>query len=383
MISSFFRTLSVLTISLVTFGCGTQVKETSINITDATHTDAPIVLNSFWIRDEAGRSLLDPQTSGLVEWRDSSLLSIPDGSADVSQVLQVLQIDPVNNRIVAKMPITSSETVQQGCFGEYLSDRPDLEALAIDPEDDSIFYTVTEDARRYSLSPECAAKFKETGSTEYPTLLVRMQLNQAGDAIQITDVRPLQYSPDMKIGNHANDGIEGMTFGEGRELFLALEKDDNFAARIFSVSLDEGFWASSEFVQVKDEKLDIPTFDDGRPHPINGMTFTKYQGAPWLIAAARNDNEIWLIDANKKQNTKVIKVDFLAEVFSDNANECPEFEVMDNFSMEGVAVMDDELWIVNDPWKQNYMKNVQCPANTQNYQRNAPLLTKIKLERLF
>lgn len=340
-----------------------------------------IPLKAFWLYDIDGEILRDPQTSGLVSWRNNTLVSVADGSAHESQVLKLLQVDPVAKRIVKKIPFAMSESLAKSCFADFLSERPDLEALVVDPSDDSIFYIVTEDASDYQLSATCQQQFGETGSTEFPTLLLRIKLSVDGNSAQITHARALQYSAEMNIGNFPNDGIEGMTFGLNGQLYLALEKDENYHARIFSVTINEEFWTSDEFAPVTDLALDIPVFGDKKPHPINALTYVNYQGNDWLLAAARNDNQLWLIDVNGKRETQVMSLTFHAEI--KDGEGCPAFELMDNYSMEGMAVADDTLWLVNDPWKHNYLKNLQCPANKANYEKMAPLLTSIKLEDLF
>ena len=60
-----------------------------------------------------------------------------------------------------------------------------------------------------------------------------------------------------------------------------------------------------------------------------------------------------------------------------NPNGCPEFEFLDNASIEGVAVSDKQLYLVNDPWKRNYAKNIQCEAWREAYEAFAPQLYQI------
>ena len=81
--------------------------------------------------------------------------------------------------------------VRRSCFSQYLADEPDLEALVADPEQPNVFYTVTEDATRTgALSDRCQQRYEATGSTDYPTLLVRIEKHDSGNAT-MTHVRPL------------------------------------------------------------------------------------------------------------------------------------------------------------------------------------------------
>jgi len=66
-------------------------------------------------------------------------------------------------------------------------------------------------------------------------------------------------------------------------------------------------------------------------------------------------------------------MDFMAPADADMEN-CAATERMDNASIEGVAVINDTVWMINDPWKVNYLKNIQCPVNRKRYEAMAPLL---------
>ncbi|XOV79821.1 MAG: hypothetical protein ACFHVJ_02420 [Aestuariibacter sp.] len=339
----------------------------------------PVRLNALWVKEPSGEVMLDPQTSGLAAWRDGSLLTISDGSAHESQRLKIIRLDPQTQTIVApKFPIEPSPSVAQSCFAEYLSERPDLEALVVDPDDDTLFYTVTEDASRYNLSEACQAQYANSGSTPYPTVLLRLKLD--GDKVMVTHARPLRFAPEHNLIDLPNDGIEGMTFGVGRTLYLGLEKDGAGNPRVFTVQLDEQWWYSDEFADVQDAKLKVPTFTSGN-HPINALTYFYGEQQDWLIAAARNDNQIWLIDPVAQKETQIIDLRFWAEVTTDS-QECEQYELMNNYSMEGVAVAGERLWLVNDPWKVNYLKNIQCPASKSHYEKMAPLLTSIALSEI-
>lgn len=371
------KKLLPLFMALLLVGCQATKSETQVKA-----QTSPLTVESYWLHESEGGVMLDPQTSGLTVWRDGRLVTIADGSAHESQVLRLIVLDPQQFQVEQKYPIVVSPGILQGCFAQYMSERPDLEALVVDPDDDRVFYTVTEDASRNNLSPECQDKYRDTGSTEYPTLLVRLELNDSAEQVIMTHVRPLQYTAAMQVGNHPNDGIEGMSFGAGRTLYLGLEKDALYQPRIFSVELNDDFWSSVEFAQVKDEKLQLPVFSDSVPHPINALTYYQQGDEGWLIAAARNDNELWLVDPEKQRATRRIKLSFLVQT-RDTQQQCAPFEAMHNYSIEGVASGDGVLWLVNDPWKENYKKNIKCQANKPRFDAMAPLLSQIPLEQLF
>ena len=98
-----------------------------------------------------------------------------------------------------------------------------------------------------------------------------------------------------------------------------------------------------------------------------------------LIAAARNDDQLWLVDLSKQKPTQVINLRFFAPTL-DTSGQCEPYELMDNASLEGVAVAHQSIWLVNDPWKRNYLKNVQCASNQPRYEAMAPLIYELPIQ---
>jgi hypothetical protein len=335
--------------------------------------------NGHWIMEQDGQVMLNPQTSGLVKWRDG-LLTLSDRSAHPSQRLRLRTISTGNMLLSGPdLPMILSDDLQTSCFAAYISDNPDLEALAVDPDDDRVFYVITEDASYAEpMSDVCQQKFLNSGSTNYPTLLVRLEL-QANNVASMTHIRPIQFTAAMQIGDFPNDGVEALAFGQARTLYLGIEKDSNKQARIFSLQMDNEFWQSDEFAVVTKFALKLPIFDSGN-HPINGMDY--YQtpdGRDFLLVAARNDETLWVVDLSGEKETVILPIDFFAEIQT-NSEGCENYEAMDNASIEGVAVTDDTLWLINDPWKAMYLNNVQCAQNRAHYQMFAPLLFSLPIQ---
>ncbi|RDV23997.1 hypothetical protein DXV75_16185 [Alteromonas aestuariivivens] len=333
-----------------------------------------------WIKESDGTIMQDPQTSGLTLWQDK-LVSISDGSALPHQQRRLHLIEPASATLApAGAQMTMDYTVRRSCFSEYLANEPDLEAIVADPADPNVFYTVTEDATRTgALSMRCQQKYQDTGSTDYPSLLLRLQLNDSGET-HITHVRPLQFPAQLNVGNFPNDGIEGLAMAEDRTLYIGLEKDAAGLPRIFTVTLDEEFWKTQYFAEVQDPGLKLPVYQQGN-HPINGLAYYKPENSDnhYLLAAARNDNELWIIDAAGRLPARTVLMRFYAPVEQRGAD-CEAAELMDNASIEGLVVAGNTLWMVNDPWKVNYLKNLQCPSNQPHYEAMAPLLFGVELQ---
>lgn len=339
-------------------------------------TNETLTLKGTWIKEPNGKAMLDPQTSGLTFWR-GKLLSISDGSADISQRKQLHIIDPLTAKLAGhSLTMIMSERVKQSCFAAYLADSPDLEALAVDPNDDNVFIVVTEDATRSDpLTDACQKRFANSGSTDFPTVLLRLVLIDE-NTVEITHAKPIQFDDAFNVGNFPNDGIEGLTFDLDNTLYLALEKDAKGQARIFSVKINEDFWLSDNFTRVQDTQVSLPKFNS-QHHPINAIAYIPKEDNQdhkgYLVAAARNDNQLWLIDLMNQQPTKVIYLDFLAPTEVD-ASQCSPWELIDNTSIEGAVFYEGTLWLVNDPWKKHYLENIQCESNRKRYQEFSPLL---------
>ena len=336
-------------------------------------------VKGHWILEQNGNVMLNPQPSGLTEWR-GQLLTVSDRSADASQRLRIKSIVGEKAQISdIDFPMVLSQQLQNSCFANYVSNNPDLEALVVDPDDDNIFYTVTEDASYAEpMSQACQQRFVNSGSTQHPTLLIRLELH-TNNTVQMTHIRPIQFSSDMQIGNFPNDGVEALAFGKNRTLYLGVEKDSQKQARIFSLNMLHDFWTSDDFALVNKFALKLPTFKSGN-HPINGMDY--YQtadGREFLLVAARNDETLWVVDLTGKKDTLILNIDFFAEIQTNSAG-CENYEAMDNASIEGVAVVKATLWLINDPWKAVYLKNVKCEQNRQHYQMFAPLIFKLPIE---
>lgn len=353
-------------------GCSEQPEQI-----EAESSAQSLAVAGVWIKNEDGTAMADPQTSGLTVWQDK-LVSLSDGSAnsDLQRKLHFIDSDTATVKSDAeKMRLTN--LVRRSCFNSYLANQPDLEALTADPIRPGVFYTITEDATRTgALSASCEKRYEDTGSTDYPRVLVRLEKTEFGT--MMTGVKPLRFPKAFNVGDFPNDGIEGLAMASDDLLYLALEKDGNGQPRIFTLTLSNDFWKDTEFADVTDPTLNVPTFPSGN-HPINGLAYYQHEQKGFLLAAARNDNELWVISTDKNVPFKRIPMHFLAP--TDGASQdCEAMEVMDNASIEGIAVKDDTLWMVNDPWKVNYLKNIQCPVNKANYEAMAPLLFSVPLD---
>lgn len=347
---------------------------------------APVVavaehaLTGQWIRDMQQQTLPDPQTSGLT-WRHDELIAVGDQSANPDYRMKLFRINANTATFNhPPVPITISAKVRNSCFGDYLVNSPDLEALTWDRIDDKTLITVTEDASRAQLSPACGRKYAQTNSTSYPTLLLKISLNDDFSQAEVTAVRPVQFPQEAQVGNLPNDGIEGLAIDDHQNLYLALEKNSAAKPAIFKTRLTADFWAKDNFVKVIDANLTLPPLDN-KGHPINGIDFlpSPVPGHPgYLVAVARNDDQLWIFDLTNRVMPYVQPLGFY--IATDHSGLCPVYEKMVQTALEGVAVKDGRVYLVNDPWKQHYPDNIQCDVNAPHFQKMAPLLFQLEVD---
>jgi hypothetical protein len=327
-----------------------------------------------WLTDLHGQTLADPQSSGFT-WRHNEIIHIGDNSADAPLLNKLLRINPQTAQLnAAPLAITVADTVLNSCFGELFAQHPDFEALTWNRQDDTVFVTVTEDSAFISLSPECKQRYGDTNATDYPTLLVKIETDQALSRAEITAVRPVQFPKAANVGNAPNDGIEGLAFDNSGYLYLALEQNAANAPMIFKTPYDSNFWQQDGYVTVQDTAFVLPVADNN-DHPINDLDYlpSPKAGHPgYLVAVARNDDQLWIIDLSQQQPPFVQQLEFYAPTGSDNS--CPAYEKLVQTAIEGVAVHADMLYLVNDAWKKHYADNIQCPANAANFNKFAPLM---------
>ncbi|MBN27211.1 MAG: hypothetical protein CL578_19505 [Alteromonadaceae bacterium] len=340
--------------------------------------DGTMMLKGQWITEPNGDVMIDPQTSGLTVWNDK-LVSLSDRSADVSQRMQLHVISPDTAKLSGKqMMLSLSESLKDSCFAGYIQGNPDLEALVAVPDEPGVFLTITEDASSYKgLSESCVTQYGESGSVDYPFVLIRLEVQQ-DDSVLMTHARPLKFSPSFNLEDYPNDGIEGLALSQDGRLYFALERDAQDRARIFTTTLNQDTWLHDGFIVVEDSKVKLPAFKHGN-HPINALELYERDGHEYLFAAARNDEKLWLVDLAGQQETLIINLGFYAAV-NEPDDICPAWEPMDNASIEGLTIIDDTLWMVNDPWKKVYLNNISCEQNRAKFEKMAPLLFNLPIQ---
>ena len=338
-----------------------------------------------WLTEANGEWMQDPQTSGL-SYVDGKLYSISDASAKDHQIKRLHVIDPKTAMVTQKLgPIVlSPKIIQTSCFAAYLDTLPDYEALKAIPNKTNQWLIVTEDGTRgEKIEGKCFDKFTQNNFTHYPALLVKIELVDA--TLMLTGVRAIEFDPDDNMDkrglgkNIENDGIEGLAFTRDAKLLLGVEQDANNHARVFEIAYtDELFDTVDTFIKATDSKLKLP-IHMAHINPINGMDvyYPDNHSDGYLIAAARNNDQLWIIDLGKKHPPIVVDVDFYAP--SDPMCQGPAVHKIRNTALEGIAVNGNTLFLINDPWRPPYVNNATCLLDKPKYEGFTPLIFELPI----
>ena len=98
----------------------------------------------------------------------------------------------------------------------------------------------------------------------------------------------------------------------------------------------------------------------------------------FLITAARNANQLWILDLAKQKPASIVDLNLYAP--SNTTMGCAIIHKIRNTALEGVAVHKNILYLVNDPWKQEYPKNIICAQDKENYEGMSPLLFSLPID---
>ena len=329
---------------------------------------APLELRGKWVLDSTGTAIGPDsfrrglQPSALL-WRGSSLLSAGDQRSQYPGHL--FNIDPVSGRLICpplKITPPDEKPGENRHFKTYRSiPNSDFEGLAAIPGGRKL-YGITEDKVPWIsvLSLE--------GATEKPTVkleaLVEIRFPEK--------LRPWQ--------NDRNFRLEGIALADTPgKAYLAFERADDELPRILELSLAD--LATSESITARDLKISFGHVSRRKDKKksllnINDIQFLRRDKRAWLLALARDQERILLIDLESARVTRWLDLDLRD----------PAGNRIHWVSPEGLAIDQEggRLWIINDPdsVKGNYRRRGKKKA-AGPYALYTPLLFELKLSELF
>ena len=385
--------LVVLVSTFVLFGCAASQNNTvspsiaikSTNVSDVSLSQANDTFNHAtlvgkWLTQNDGALMVDPQTSGLT-FMDGRLYSVSDASAKSNQLRRLHVIDKNTAEVTQKLgPIEIAPHIQnKSCFAAYLNKQPDYEALLAIPNKTNQWLLVTEDGTRGDkIEGDCLHAFTNNYFTRYPALLVKVEL--IDDKLVLTGVRAIEFDPadntdKRDLGTYIeNDGIEGLALTRDNRLLFGIEQDANRSARVFEYPYtDTLFDTVDSFIKVTDARLQLP-LHISLINPINGMDvyYPDAQSDGYLITIARNNDQLWILDLASQRPAIIVDL----TLYAPSHEKCGENAVhkIRNTALEAAAVHNNMLYLINDPWRQQYPKNVTCSHDKVYYDGFTPLL---------
>lgn len=359
-----------------------RVNSSSVQTTATFHSETVV---GKWLTESDGKYMQDPQTSGLTFMGDD-LYSVSDASAKSQHLRRLHVVNKVTAKVTQKLgPIRLAPHITDtSCFAKHLNNRPDYEAIVAIPNTKNQWLMVTEDGTRGDkIQGECFTAFSNSHFTVYPALIVKLEL--VNDTLMLTGVRAIEFDPadntDKRVlgENIENDGIEGLAFTRDNRVLLGIEQDANRSARVFELRYSDTLFDTVDtFVQVKDSGLLFPEHM-ALINPINGMDiyYPNANSQGYLIAAARNNDQLWILDIAKKKAPKIIDL----HLYAPSDDRCGKNTVhkIRNTALEGVAVQGNTLYLINDPWRQQYPRNATCSFDKPKYDAFIPLLFHMQI----
>ncbi len=309
------------------------------------------LIQGRWIFDAQGQAVKGRperrerglQTSGLVARSTKTndqvktiLWSVGDQRSEFAG--QLFQIDPKKAWLSGSpIPLILPEKLdrEEQDFPQLHQLRawpnPDFEGLATHPNKPNTLIAITEDRQSWLLSLELETQNDKT----------RARLTQ------LTEVKfPKGTQPYKEDKNFRLEGITSRMNSEG-ELFLAYERHEDGLPKIFKVKLPQKtkspFNASTQ-AQLLNIDLSQVGFRPGKGRArlnFNGLTSLKWMNREWLLAVARDQERLVIIDVEKQRVTSTVDLHLRS----------PNGLKMLWVSPEGVALnlKENKLWIVNDP----------------------------------
>jgi hypothetical protein len=172
---------------------------------------------------------------------------------------------------------------------------------------------------------------------------------------------------------------EGCAVSEsGETLYLAFERAKDDLPRIYELPLKSA--RSGKAASLKELAIhfaDVPRRPDKASAllNLNDIQFLNRQGRPYLLAVARDQERVLVVDLEKGNVTRVVDLDL-----RDPAGNAIEW-----VSPEGLAIdaATDRIWLINDPdsVRGNYRARSE-PGATGEFADYSPLLFDVRLSAI-
>ena len=336
--------------------------------------NAPLVSRGIWVADADGKPTPPGsftrglQTSGLI-FREGELWSIGDQRSQFPG--QIFRMDPRTARLLegpVKLEVPPETAGENPEFAAYRRiPNSDFEGFALHPLEPGSLYAITEDKIPW------VAEIRLEKGPEGPAP-ARAPDSHRARIVQLTRIRfPADAEPWRDDLNFRFEGCA--IHDDGKTLFLAFERAKDELPRLYRSSLD----AARSGKEIELEKVvvafgDVPPRKD-KPEArlnLNDIAFFRHQGRPALLAVARDQERLLVVDLEKKAVTRYVDLDLLD----------PTGAAIEWASPEGVALdaPRGRVWIITDPDSvgKSYRARAES-APTGQFADYSPLLFELEL----
>ena len=300
---------------------------------------APLALRGIWVADAEGKPTPPGsftrglQTSGLV-FREGELWSIGDQRSQFPG--QIFRMDARTARLLekpVKLEVPEEKPGENSEFAAYRRiPNSDFEGFALDPLEPGTLYAITEDKIPW------VAEIHLERSQEGPA--------PASHRARIVQLGRIRFPPDAEPWREdPNFRFEGCAIhDDGKTLYLAFERAKDELPRLYR----SGLVAARSGKEIALEKVpvafgDVPPRKD-KPEArlnLNDIAFFRHEGRPALLAIARDQERLLVIDLDRSAVARCVDLDLLD----------PTGAAIEWASPEGVAIDPPRgrVWIITDP----------------------------------
>jgi hypothetical protein len=331
-------------------------------------TEPSLELRGRWVFDKDGKAVGPEafrrglQLSALA-WRKGELWTLGDQRGQYPGHL--LRLDLASARLSAapaRLHVPEPAAGENRHFAAYREiANSDFEGLAFHPTEEDVVFAVSEDKVPWIAE-------------------IHLRAADAGEP-EIVRLTELRFPKGLECWRaNKNFRIEGLAISDdGRAVYFAFERATDDLPRVLRSTLEAA--RSGDEVELEVVPVDfavLPRRANKGPAllNLNDIQFLRLEGRPHLVAVARDQERLILIDLEAGKVTRALDLDL-----RDDAGHAIQW-----VSPEGLAFDEasDRLWIVNDPDSErgNYRRRDEETASG-NYALYAPLLFEMKLSALF
>jgi len=340
--SRFLGSTAILLLALSTW-VGAEDRPTTPDV--PVTTLAPV--KGVWVLTSEGKTVPAEsfrrglQTSGLFHGQ-GLLWSVGDQRSQYPGHL--LLVDPSTGRLVGRpIRLEAPDDDSDSLVAAYRAlSNSDLEGLTRHPSKIDTLYAVTEDKHQWVIEIRLDAPAGVSIASARETV---REARAARIRARLVRISKLEFPENVRpFRDDTNSRLEGVTFFPGENaLLLAYERLDDELPRLFRVGFesDGGVQRRPSLVPIDFSKVSRRSDKSRARLNINGVVAFERAGRKWVIAVARDQERLLIIDLEARRVVRALDLELRS----------PEGKRMLWVSPEGVAADPGvgKVWVINDP----------------------------------